>query len=110
MPMPRVGDFSTYLIHQEMSQTADGLGGMTETWSVGTGIWGLIEPASAAVLERRFGGTVESPAHWLVTIRRRTDVTIKGRLLWGTRTLLIRGLQDRGSRWPYLLCVCEEVV
>lgn len=73
---------------QSLSATTDAGGGRVETWAEVATIWAKVTPASGR--ERLETGQLESPAKYRVTIRRRTDITAKHRLLWQGKPLNIR--------------------
>jgi SPP1 family predicted phage head-tail adaptor len=90
--------------------TPDGDGGYTETPVTFATVWASIVPATAHDLERAVAGTVQSSATHLVTIRYLAGVTTKTRVLFGTRTLQVTGVQNPDERNISLVLVCQEVI
>jgi SPP1 family predicted phage head-tail adaptor len=96
---------------QQMTAGDDGQGGTTRTPS--TLVANL--PAEIAPFGRnpgveRFaiGGTV-AELSTIVTIRYRSDVSVRDRIVWGSRTLEIATISDPDGRRRALDLICTEV-
>ncbi len=86
-------------------RTADGAGG----WQVG---WRLVATVWAAVRrdarESLFAQAREAPAaRYRLTIRRRADIALDWRLVWGTRIIAVRGW-DLPPERPDLMTILGE--
>jgi SPP1 family predicted phage head-tail adaptor len=105
-----VGSLRHRVTLQTPTSAADGDGGYTDTWATLVTVWASVVPATARDLERAVAGTVQSSATHLVTIRYLAGVTTKTRVLFGTRTLQVTGVQNPEERNISLVLVCQEVV
>ncbi len=101
------GAFRTELSLQEVSLTADGMGGHTESWNEVATVFTRVEPVSAAM---RFGAgqTLEEATH-RVTLRFRADVASGMRFLRGGRAWTILTAHDPDETGRYLVCRVVEV-
>ncbi len=75
---------------QSVTQTSDSQGGFTEAWATDATVWASIEPVKA--YERFQAAKMETPVSHKITIRYRSGVTTKKRILWGSRVLDIKGV------------------
>lgn len=77
------GDLRHQITLQSMTQTADGMGGITETWSDQFTTWASIDPPKS----REFYGTgqVQTEIVTRVRIRYRPNVSHTWRVKFGTR-------------------------
>lgn len=73
---------------QAVTQTADGQGGWTETWATVATVWASIEPVKG--WEKMQAAQMETPVTHNVTMRYRSGVTTKHRILYGTRIFDIK--------------------
>lgn len=91
---------------------ADGEGGYTETFANLTPAttWAAIEPATAAIVERRVGNTIEAKVTHLVTMPYHSGVSTTTRITFGSRYLYVRGIQNMDEVNNQLILACEEVV
>lgn len=88
------------------SETPDGAGGATLSWSVVASLWAEVIPLKAG--EREVGeGLADLVTHRIV-IRHRSDVAAGDRFTSGVRVFHIRGLTDPEEDGRYLTCLCEE--
>lgn len=94
---------------QVVSQVVDGAGGTTDTWTTASTVWAAIEPASARDVERVFGAELHAPITHLVTMRYLSGLTHKHRLLFGSRVLQIRGMQNPDERNEWWIVAAEEL-
>lgn len=93
---------------QVLSETTDDYGGQNATWSTVSKLWGGIEPRRGA--ERYFAHQVDERTTHKVTIRYRSDVTAKNRLLFGARVFNVRGVLNMDERKRFMVLGCEEGV
>lgn len=91
------------------TRTADGDGGYTDSWSAASpaSMWARIEPATASVIERVVGNTIEAPISHVVTMRYHGGITTKSRLAQGSTYYAVRGVQDVDLRHETLVLACE---
>lgn len=94
------------------TRAADGDGGYVDTWVSANpaSMAASVEPATASVVERQVGNTIEAAISHIVTMRYHADVTTKTRLTQGSMTLAVRGVQDVDFRHEWLILACEEVI
>jgi SPP1 family predicted phage head-tail adaptor len=97
---------------QGVTRTADSEGGYTEAYAAlsPSTWWVAIQPASVRSLERFVASTIQAKATHVVTGRYRSDVNTNTRLVFGSRTLYVRGVQNVDELNRELLVACEEVV
>ena len=91
---------------KEPTETTDGQGGVTSTWSVVANVWAEIRPILG--LERFFREGLHPSITHLVKIRYRADINTTQRIHHGSRTLYIRGLRNIDERNNILELTCEE--
>jgi SPP1 family predicted phage head-tail adaptor len=103
-----IGQLRKRLELQTITETADGGGGFTETWTKVTIIWGSIKPLDAR--ERLRAMVLETPITHKIMLRYRTDITTKSRLLFGTRIFNVREVINIDERNKYLEILAEENV
>lgn len=83
--------------------------GFAETWdSYASSVAAAVEPATPSRVERQVAATVQTPISHIVTIRYRSGVLAKDRVLFGTRPLYIMGMQNPEERNRWLVLACEE--
>lgn len=85
-----------------------GGGGYTETWANTASLWANVQPASASATEGVLGAVERAPITHTVSLRYRTDVTMRCRLKFGTRNLYVTGFQNVDERNRELVLSCEE--
>lgn len=94
---------------QRVTQTADGLGGYTESWATLCTAWVKVTPLGGG--ERRQGEAVQAPQTY--RMEGRADdvaaVTMSDRVSWDSRILNIHSLPARG-RGPWFSMTVEEGV
>jgi SPP1 family predicted phage head-tail adaptor len=91
------------------TRTADGDGGYTDSWSAASpaSMWARIEPATASVIERVVGNTIEAPISHIVTMPYHPGITTKSRLSKDGTYYSVRGVQDVDLRHVELVLACE---
>jgi SPP1 family predicted phage head-tail adaptor len=105
-----IGRLRHRVILQRLTATADGAGGFTESWAALATVWASIDPATARDLERVFGAELQAPVTHLVTTRYYSGLTPKDRVVFGSRTFAIRGLQNPEERRIAWVMACEELL
>ena len=100
---------ATRLAVANPSRAADGDGGYTETWADASPaeVWAAIEPATARVIERQVGNTVEANVSHVVRVRFHSGITTRTRLTGGGLVLDVRGVQNLEFRGRWLVLACE---
>lgn len=93
---------------QSFTAGSDGQGGTTKTFAT------LVSGLPAKVVPIGGSEAVETNAQTatlrtMVTIRYRSDVSVKQRIVWGSRTLEIGAIQDPDGRSSRLELLCAEV-
>lgn len=99
-----VGQMRERVIIQQESNVSDGMGGVTLGWSAVATVWARVAPLRG--MEAQQARQVQDVQSYKVTMRYRSDVTPKMRLVWGSKTLNIRAVinPDEKSRYSELLC------
>lgn len=100
------GRLRVELALQEATQTPDGAGGFTESWTEVALVFAGIEPLAA---RDRFGAgqTLEEVSH-RVTMRHRADLRSGMRLVRGGRRFTIATVHDPDESGRYLVCNVRE--
>lgn len=88
-------------------RTASG-DGYIDTWATYATVWASVVPATASATERRTAETQQVPITHMVEIDYLSTVKAKHRVLFGTRPLYIRGIQNEEERNKTLALSCEE--
>lgn len=101
-------------IEQDNGTTFDEIGGAIPGWTalnVGTEdgmIWAKVEPMSQGEQWRRL--QMNATANWKITIRYRSDLTTKLRVMFGSRTFEVKGVSNPDMRKRFCELACEEMV
>jgi len=101
-------------IDQDEGTTVNAIGDAVPDWQplvVGTDdgmIWANVAPMSAGEQWRRIQMNAE--ANWKVTIRHRTDINPRMRVVFGPRVMEIRGITNPDMKRRFLELACEELV
>ena len=94
---------------EEPTETPDGAGGYTTSWSTLTSIWAHIEPLSRSSGNERFvEGQLQDRTRWRIAIRYRDDITPKMRAVYGSRLFNIRAVIDPDGMQRELVLIAEE--
>jgi SPP1 family predicted phage head-tail adaptor len=93
---------------ETQSLAADGYGGAALTWSLLAEVWALARPLSGR--ERAEAATIEAPAMYRFTIRRRADLTEGMRVVWNGQAFNVRFIADGGPRDLYMTLDAERGV
>ncbi len=88
---------------QDQTQTIDAAGAITTSWApiAGSTVWARMSPASERTMV--VAGRDEALVDWLCTIRHRSDVTTRMRVVWRGRIFDIQGFRNADERRQYLL-------
>lgn len=92
-------------------RVADGYGGETETWTTTATVWAEVKAVRGREPEE--AGKPEMSVTYLITIRRRSDLTAADRIVWttnGNTELNLREIRDQGPRHEWLTLVAESGV
>ena len=84
----KAASFKHRVTLQSCSQTTDGQGGYTDSWSDVVTLWASIEPLKG--YERYQAMQLETPVTHKVTIRYNAAVTTAKRLIYGSRVFNIK--------------------
>jgi SPP1 family predicted phage head-tail adaptor len=103
----KAGELDKKVAVQQLTETADGQGGFTESWATVIEPWAKIRPFSSK--EKFFAGQVRAGVTHEVTLRYSSSVTTKGRILWGSRVFDIKGMLNIDERNEKLVLECAEV-
>lgn len=93
--------------------TQDDGGQPVEDWqplATNPTVWASILPKASGERFLPGGAQVQAEITHAVRVRYRSDVTVKMRLLWGTRTLHIESTVDPDGRGSDMVLMCKEVV
>ena len=106
--MSRVGKMRYRVKLQSPTNTTDAGGGISQVWGLVSNLWADIKPVGGTETYRQ-GQVQESTTHE-VTIRYRSDIYTKYRILFGTRAFNIKHIKNIEERDRYLLLSCVEGV
>jgi SPP1 family predicted phage head-tail adaptor len=104
----RAGDLDQRITLQQITETRDSFGGVTETWTDVATVWAGISMLSGR--ESFAAQHVYAEATHRVIVRYRTGVDAKMRVKWGSKYLNIISVDETVRRKGMLVLVCEEVV
>lgn len=105
----RAGNRRHYVELQSVARTSSGEA-YAETWTTYARQWAAIQPATPAQIERVVSSTTETPVTHLVETDYHSSLTAADRVLFGTRNLYIRGLQNVDEQNITHVLACEERV
>ena len=106
--MPSIGKLRYSVDLQEATRTTDAGGGSAVAWGHLTRIYADIRPVSGRENYRQ--DQVQETVSHEVTIRHRAGVSIKHRLVYGTRVFNIKHVRNIDERDRFLLLLCDEGV
>jgi len=86
----------------------DVLGANIPTVATLATVWARVQPLRGQ--EMKDIGRLAAKQLYLVIIRYRTDVTTDNKIIWGSKTLNIRSIQNRDERSGFLSMECEDGV
>lgn len=94
-------------IVKRATQTADGMGGFTETWATAYTTVCRIAPAGSKDVQLLAGRLNEKSA-WRITVPQSTDVTEADRIEVGARSFEILQVLDMRTYETARVCLCVE--
>lgn len=104
MTVMPIGALRQRVTLQQVVRTADGGGGVAETWNIIAELWAAVRPVSGD--ERIAADGLSGQLTHEVWVRHRTGVTPAMRFLFGSRILDILAVVDVEGR--RLKCLCRE--
>lgn len=106
-----VGKLDKRVAVENPTRVHDGDGGYTDTWTPldPADIWASIVPATASVIERQVGNTIEAPISHIVTCRYHDEISTVTRITFKSKYLFVRGIQNVDTKNIWLVLACEEV-
>jgi SPP1 family predicted phage head-tail adaptor len=104
----RAGGMRNKIEIQIVTETSDGMGGFTETWSEYTTAWAEIRPMRGE--ESLEWKKLEHEYMHRIWIRYQSGITAKMRIIWGDRIMKIVGLRNPDERNRSLEILAEELV
>ena len=97
------------IVIEQPTETADGTGGFTTSWTTLTSVWADIQPLTRSSGREQFAeGQLQERTRWRITIRYREDVTEKMRISYNSRVFNIRAIIDLDGREEQLILIVEE--
>lgn len=91
----------------QKTQTDDGGGGYTESWTTIDTVWAAMQVKG--VTESFRGDIPHACGLYRLTIRRRTDVSAGWRIKLDGRSLDVISVSDPGSMSPFMQLNCRDV-
>lgn len=93
---------------QNPSMVSDGQGGWTTSWPAIATIWANVKEKAASEFSQahKLTGSIK----YDITIRFRSDVDEKTRIVYGARTLNITGVINPDGQKRYLNLICSDRV
>ncbi len=101
-----IGELRHRLALQSATDSTDSYGQPTRSWATYATVWGKVLPVTAG--ESQLANQQQADITHRITIRHRADVTAEHRILFGSRTLNIRGVRDLEERGITLEIDAEE--
>lgn len=99
----RVGRMNKWVTLSRAPQTTNDSDGFFEPL-VPAGVWVAIEPLDATISD---GTRIQASR---VTMRYHSQVTVDTRILYGTRELFVKGVQDVNEAHNQMVLFCEEAI
>jgi head-tail adaptor len=90
-------------------KVSDGDGGYTQDYETYQELFGSVEPATAARLERLFSAGAFASASHIVTVPFLTDMQLHYHVVYAGRMLDVLGYADPEERHIELVLVCQEL-
>lgn len=105
----RAGDFRHRVTIQSSTETEDGYGGVSLSWSDDFTIWARVRPQAG---RERFDAEQQEGTFYthVIEARYRTDITTEQRATWDGRILDITSVQNVEGMDRELRIECHEVV
>lgn len=106
--MTQIGDLRERIeLQSDTGLGRDAVGGLVPQWVTLASVWADVAPMSVGEQFRR--QQMQANANWKVTIRYRSDLTPKMRVLWQGRTFEVRGSTNPDQRKRFHQLACEEL-
>lgn len=104
------GRFDKSVSLEDPSRTKDGRGGYTDSWAAisPSPVFASIEPATAGAMERLAGAGPQSSATHIVQLHYHSGISTKTRVVYGSRYLYVRGVQNVDEDNVLSRLFCEE--
>lgn len=103
--MSALGQMRERIVLQTPDRTPDGAGGWRIAWRTVATVWGAVRrDARDSVFA---AGREVTAVRYRVTLRRRADAALDWRLVWGVRTIAVRGW-DLPTERPDLMIILGE--
>lgn len=105
--LPAVGDLRERVRLESLTSTVDTHGGAVSTWATIDTVWAAVWPVTGreAVQAARMTAVTGT----VVWLRYRSDLSLKGRVVHGTRTLQIEDVADPDGHRHWTRLMCSEV-
>lgn len=100
------GQLSHRFVVEELSEQADGFGGLTRTWTQLDHVWGTLRPLSAKA--RQLAQQRDEETTHRVVLRFRDNLASGWRLRMGYRTFRVETVIDPDETRRYLELTCVE--
>lgn len=101
-----IGELRHRLELQSPTDSTDSYGQPTRSWATYATVWGKVLPFTAN--ESQLANQQQAVITHRITIRYNADVTAEHRIIFGSRTLNIRGVRDLEERGIALEIDAEE--
>ena len=101
------GTLRERIVIERPSETRTAMGLSTSGWETVARCLAAVVPDGAGA--EREGMAMSAMARFKVSIRRREEIAIDQRILWGKRVLTIRQISDEPQRGDRIVMRCEEV-
>ena len=98
--MSEIGQLDQRISLQHRTLTDDGAGGATEAWTEYAEVWASVRPMTGR--ERENAMRNEATSNYVVTVRYRSDILERDRIVWRSKELNIRFIKNAGPRPPFL--------
>jgi SPP1 family predicted phage head-tail adaptor len=103
----RIGALRERVALHTVSTTVSTAGYQTDSWTTTDTVWANVAPLQGR--ELYLAQAVKASLAYRVTIRYRTDVTGKTRVVWDSKTLEIHSMRDeQDARDRFLVLDCSE--
>lgn len=109
----RIADLRDLIVIQSVTQARDSFGAVTESWANTLTVWANVKALKYSTglesVVNTQGREVVTPSYTM-TIRYRTDVSERQRVVWNGQTFDIRRIIDPTGRKEYMELYCELMV
>jgi SPP1 family predicted phage head-tail adaptor len=105
--MIAAGKLRHYVDLHTVSEVQDGYGEPVQTWAKDSSIHAAIEPLQGRELEHAQQVVAETTHR--ITVRYNSNVTVKTRFVWSSRTFEVVGIVDPNELHEQMICMCKEI-